>query len=111
MCHYQTLYHHENIGYIIRCTQCEQFQIGFGSVIMNMDETEFFYFCQWIARTKTEQKPLKDVFLKNLVMPTPCEGLKLFLSYRELSELNDMLETADSEWKSTELLRLFTAGR
>jgi hypothetical protein len=110
MCHYQTLFHHENTGYIIRCTQCQQFQIGFGSVIISMDETEFGYFCEWVARTKTEQTPMQDPFLKSLVIPTPCEGLKLFLSQRELNELNEMLETADNEWKSTELLKLFKSG-
>ena len=111
MCHYQTLYHHENNGYVIRCTQCEQFQIGFGNVILSMDEKEFRYFCQWICKIMGEQEPLKDPLLKSLMIPTPCEGLKLFLSQRELTELNEMLEVADNEWRSKELLELFrTAG-
>jgi hypothetical protein len=41
------------------------------------------------------------------VIPTPCDGMKLLLSLRELNEFNIMLETADSELRSLELIKLF----
>ena len=32
MCRNQTLYHNESIGYVIRCSKCDRFQIGYGSI-------------------------------------------------------------------------------
>lgn len=36
-----------------------------------------------------------------------CEGVKLLLSMKELIAFNNMLETADTELKSLELIKIF----
>lgn len=109
MCQYQTLYYDDKVGYVIRCVQCENFQIGYGNVLVNLETQDFADFCQWIRDYKTD--PHENVTIKSIIIPTPCEGLKLFLSQRELKEMQEMLDTADSEWRSQEMLRLFADNR
>lgn len=107
MCHYQTLYYQESTGYVIRCQQCDKIQMSFGNFVISLDPAEFINFCDWIAKVKDEQEPSPNPMLKTLMIPTPCEGLQLFLSAHELGELHEMLEMADTELKSSELLKLF----
>lgn len=109
MCQYQTLHYDDKVGYVIRCLHCENFQIGYGNLLINLHISDFIDFCQWIREYKTG--PDENSTIKSIIIPTPCEGLKLFLSQRELKELQDMLDTADSEWRSQEMLRLFAEKR
>jgi hypothetical protein len=107
MCTYQTLFHEDSIGYVIRCGQCERFQVGYGSVIISFDQKDFETFCMKVADIRHGHFPVKDPRLKTMVLATPCEGLQLYLSQRELYELHDMLEHADIEFRSGQLLSLF----
>lgn len=107
MCQYQTLYHNESVGYVIRCANCERFQIGYGSILLNLKFSDFISFCENITNIRQNHDPLKDPHLKTTVVPTPYKGLQLFLSQRELYELQEMVESADNEFRSEELLRLF----
>lgn len=109
MCQYQTLYYDDKVGYVIRCVHCENFQIGFGNVLVNLHKSDFADFCAWIKGCKAEHQGVEESTIKSIIIPTPCDGLKLFLSHRELSELHRMLDTADSEWRSQEMMKLFSA--
>ena len=60
-----------------------------------------------IREYRGAQAPITDPTFKSIIIPTPCEGLKLFLSHRELQELHNMLDAADSEWRSQQMLQLF----
>lgn len=42
-----------------------------------------------------------------IVVPSPCEGVKLLLSMRELRAFDEMLENSDAELKSLEMIKLF----
>ena len=108
MCQYQTLFYDDKVGYVIRCLHCENFQVGYGNVLINLYTPDFYDFVQWIRDCCIEPPAHTDPTIKSIIIPTPCEGLKLFLSPRELKELHDMLDAADSEWRSQEMLRLFS---
>jgi Fe-S cluster assembly iron-binding protein IscA len=54
-----------------------------------------------------EQSAVEKETLRCIVVPTPCEGIKLLLSLRELKEFDHMLEEADTELQSSCLLKLF----
>jgi len=41
------------------------------------------------------------------MIPSPYPGMRLLLSYNELNELCAMLEEADTELQSLELIKLF----
>jgi hypothetical protein len=107
MCQYQTLFHKDSVGYVIRCTQCERFQLGYGSVMISFEINEFFSFSQKVREVKQHHYPADDIYLKTVMLATPFDGLQLFLSQRELYELDEMLETADNEFRSEQLLKLF----
>lgn len=111
MCQYQTLYYDDKTGYVIRCMHCENFQVGFGNVLINLHLHDFHDLCDWIKTYRAEHVSTESSTIKSIIIPTPCDGLKLFLSPRELQELHDMLDTADSEYRSQEMLKLFAEKR
>ena len=108
MCQYQTLYHHSEKGYIIHCLYCNHIQLGFGNIAITFTKDEFYGFQQSMSRVFAgllEEEV--DSPLKNITLPTPCEGINLLLSPRELSHLNQMLDMAETELRSQELISLF----
>jgi hypothetical protein len=107
MCRYDTLYHADNSGYVVRCAVCEKIQVGYGNIVFTFGQEDFESFRWWLRKIKGEQHPSGNETLRCIVIPTPCEGMKLLLSMRELKEFDHMLEAADSELKSLELLKLF----
>jgi hypothetical protein len=108
MCQYQTLFYDDKVGYVIRCLHCDNFQLGYGNVLINLHTPDFCDFVQWIKDCRIDDYGATDPSIKSIIIPTPCDGLKLFLSQRELKELHEMLDTADSEWRSQEMLQLFS---
>jgi len=45
--------------------------------------------------------------VRSIMIPSPGQGIQLLVSYNELNELCAMLEEADTELQSLELLKLF----
>lgn len=109
MCQYQTLYHHDDTGYVVRCNECEKIQLGYGNLMVTFSTDDFASFRWWIRKIKEEQQPAQNPTLRCIVIPTPCDGMKLLLSMRELNDFDNMLETADTELQSLELIKLFDA--
>ena len=108
MCNYQTLFHDDNTGYVVRCNDCEKIQLGFGNIMLTVSAGEFDSFRRWLKKIMDEQISVQKETLRNIVIPTSCEGIKLLLSLRELREFDHMLEEADTELQSCGLLKLFT---
>lgn len=108
MCNYQVLYHHSEKGYVIRCLQCNNIQLGFGNVAITLCKDEFYRFQQSIAGIYEQHgQDEKRKGIKNIHLPTPCEGMMLLLSAGELNQLHGMLDTAETELRSQELISLF----
>ncbi len=107
MCNYQTLYHDDNTGYIIRCLDCDKIQIGYGNLMLTLNADGFEVFHGWLKKVKDQQHPSQKETLRCIAIPTPCEGIKLLLSLRELNEFDAMMEEADTELRSTALIKLF----
>ncbi len=112
MCEYQSLFYDQQIGYVIRCNHCNYFQIGYGNLMMNVLPDDFTAFYKRVAALNHQVDdggPLSP--LKSIIIPTPCEGLNLFLSEREIRDLYRMLDEADSEWKTIGLSCLVNRKR
>jgi hypothetical protein len=107
MCQYHTLYHDADKGYVVRCEDCGRLQLGFGNLILTFSLEDFEAFRCWMLRIRSEQEVVPNPCLRNIVIPSPCEGVKLVLSLRELDEFNHMLEAADTERRSLDLIELF----
>lgn len=110
MCHFKTLYYDNNNGYIIHCMECDHIQIGYGNILITFHHRDFGSFREWLKQVESNQTAPEDsteFLIKSIVVPTPCEGLKLLLSVKELGEFNHMLDVADTELQSLALLKLF----
>ena len=107
MCYYQTLFHDNSIGYVVRCEECEKLQMGYNNLVITFTYDDFISFKEWLQRIAEEQPMGEKENLRNIIIPTPCEGMKLLLSQRELAEFLSMLDAADSELRSIELMSLF----
>lgn len=107
MCHYQTLYHDDKTGYVVRCSECEKIQVGYSNLVLTFSVEDFDSFRWWLKKIGDDHQPAQHDRLRCIVIPTPCEGMKLLLSRQELDDFHGMLEAADTELRSMELIRLF----
>ncbi len=101
------MFHDDNTGYVVRCNECEKIQIGFSNLMMTFSLDDFAGFRKWLQKLLSEQDLSEKQTIRNIVIPTPCEGMKILLSIRELRDFNKMLDTADTELQSLEMIRLF----
>ena len=109
MCSFQTLFHDSNSGYVVRCSTCKNIQVGYGNLALTFTCRDFTNFFHWLRKIKEQQDSLINESLRCIVIPTPCEGMKLLMSLHELTELVNMLETADTELQSLDLIKLFNS--
>lgn len=107
MCTYHTLYHNEKYGYIIKCLQCQSIQLAFGNICITFPVEEFASFFNVINKFASNLDGTEAAHAKNIYIPTPCEDVRMLLSYNELSDLVNMLDMADTELQSQQLLALF----
>ena len=107
MCSFHTLFHDNKSGYVIRCKGCKNIQVTFGNFIVTFNKADFNQFITVVKTLRAQQQQLADIAVKSLIIPTPCEGVRLLLSYRELQELDSMLDAADTELQSLEFIALF----
>lgn len=112
MCTFQTLYYHNDHGYVVKCCECNNIQIGFGNVLLTFHASEFNSFRYWLKAMEIDPQPAPDApasHAKSITVPTPCEGLKLLFSPLELCTFNHMLDAADTEIQSQAMMQLFNA--
>lgn len=107
MCRYQTLYQDDRTGYVVRCTQCEKIQVGYSNLLLTFGAADFSDFRHWLKKISNDQDPAQHEWVRCIVIPTPCEGMKLLLSRQELDDFHAMMESADTELQSLELMKLF----
>jgi hypothetical protein len=109
MCHYQALYHCDKIGYVVQCTECENIQVVFGNVVMTYSREDFDDFRCWIKNISDNQPSGQNPMIRCIMIQAPCQGIQLLLSAAELQELCIMLESADTELRSLQLIHLFNS--
>ena len=107
MCDYQTLFHDDQTGYIVRCNSCEKIQLAYGNLVITFSEEEFPRFHSRISRMHAQQDRSINKASRCIMIATPCQAMKLLVSLQELDEFVVMLETALVELQSLALLKLF----
>ncbi|HRE50649.1 MAG TPA: hypothetical protein PK339_04455 [Flavitalea sp.] len=108
MCAYLTLSYDRKYGYVIYCTKCKHLQLAFGCLMIHFRNEEFRSFRKVISEIMEDYCDCLESSVKTITIPTPCEGLSLFLSPSEVNVLHRIVEEADSNLCANELLCLFS---
>lgn len=106
MCNFETLFS-SSFGYVVRCHHCQHLQVGFGTICITFRESDFPPFVQWMSEVFETTPVAEMAYVKNIRLPTPCEGFQLILSYDELKELYNMLDFVDTEIRTKQLVSLY----
>jgi hypothetical protein len=111
MCNYQTLFYDDESGYVILCRGCDSIQVAFGNILLTWNRTDFYDFYDFIKRMFNET-PIDPATInkKTLAIPVPCEGVRILLSSRELQTLHNMLDSAETELQSQQLMSLLSGA-
>jgi len=108
MCHYKHWYFNDE-GYVVQCERCNHFQVSFGTTMLTLDAANYHTLVKMVAGRRNNHVSVNDIDAKCVVLPTPCSSIHTVLSQKELFQLHDMLQEADTEMKTQELLNLFNA--
>jgi hypothetical protein len=106
MCQFQSLYFDDD-GYVVRCKQCDHYQIAFGSTMLTLAQKDFETICQIVKHKCAEENFEFAGHAKCIIIPTPSGGVHLLLTKEEANRFNDILEEADNEAKAQCLISLF----
>ncbi|HMO60963.1 MAG TPA: hypothetical protein PKC39_06165 [Ferruginibacter sp.] len=107
ICEYQSLYYGDD-GYIVRCRQCGHYQVAFISTMLMLNADDFDIL-RHIVGAKMQEKNSTVPGTKTVVIRTPSKEVSILLTRAELEQLHRILEEADNELKTQELIRLFGA--
>lgn len=107
MCLHKRLYYDEQRGYVVHCEECNTIQIAFGNLLVTFCRPDFFKFVQWMGEENEKYADAELIHTRNIILPTPCEGMKMMMSRAELNDLHGMLDAAEAELSALEMMRLF----
>ena len=111
MCSYQTLFHNDESGYVILCRACDSIQVAFGNILLTWNRPDFYDFYHFIKRMNNETPiDVAAINKKMLAIPVPCEGVRILLSLREMQQLHQMLDAAETELQSQQLMSLLSGA-
>ncbi len=106
MCQFKHWFFDDN-GYVVQCEACGYFQLSFGTTMLTLDNTNYTAFVKLVATTKESHVPMKDKNVKCIVLPTPSTCIHNIFTENEFEHLHSMLQEADTEIKTHQLLSLF----
>jgi hypothetical protein len=107
MCQYHSWARDEADNFVIECTRCHKIQVAFGMFMASFSDNEFHAFRNDIRNKTGQLHPVEHTSDKTIVLKTPCDSLKLLFSYDELQQLHRLLDEADTEMKTQQMLQLF----
>lgn len=106
MCNFKSWYFDDN-GYVIECAECNHLRVCFGSAMLTLNRADYRAFYDLVCWKKETHLPVVDQHTKCIVIATPCKSVQIILSEQELNDLYEMLQHADVEMKTQQLLDLF----
>ncbi|HVV05955.1 MAG TPA: hypothetical protein VHC96_17105 [Puia sp.] len=106
MCLFKTWFFDEH-GYVVSCEHCNHFQICFGTTMLTLNPSDYEVLVRIVAQKKEDHVTMPDPNVRCVILPTPCRTIHSYLSERELFLLHHMLQEADNEIKTQEMISLF----
>ena len=108
MCEFQQLFLSKE-GYIILCRHCGCFQLCYGKMVLDLSKHDFEVLRRIVNNRFEAEYDCVDEDLRQIIIPTPHQGLNLLISLNELRTFRGMLEEAAIELETFTLLSLFNA--
>ena len=92
-------------GYILKCSDCTSYQLGFGTTILSFTEDEFKTYNTIVFKEINDRAFSNTPTQKCIVTPTFSPGIKMVLSYNEFKNLKQLLAEASLIAEVTSALR------
>lgn len=105
-CNFEFLYSGEE-GYVVKCIQCNHYQVAFGTTMLTLDEEAYAVFYRQIKYRALEFYSPEAYHSKCVIIATPDQHVHLILTPIELNRLYYMMGQADNESKALGMLQLF----
>ena len=106
MCEFQSLYY-EDDGYVVHCKDCGYYQVAFGNTMLSLSPDDYIALTKVVKRKHYNVDFSASENTRNVVIPTPSQGMYLLLTKNEATRLHEILEEADTEEKAQTLINLF----
>lgn len=106
MCELQTL-SYSGDGYVVSCRHCGYVRIMFGTSLLHVSPVDFVHLLEMLRMICSKEDIHAVEEYKNILVPTPYPETHIVLSPKEAFRLLAILEEADSEIKTWQLLQLF----
>jgi hypothetical protein len=106
MCNFKSWYFDDD-GYVIECMECNYLRVCFSNTMLTLQPQDYQAFYDLVCWKKETHLSVHDENTKCIVLATPCRSVQIILSGRELSDLYNMLEHADVEIRTQQLLNIF----
>lgn len=102
MCQTIHLYH-SNKGFVVYCKICNHIQIGFGNIALSFTINEYEGFANYITKTCPNYCP--KCFQRTIWVPLESKKACMWLSGKEIHELNEMLKISSNSLELVKLLK------
>jgi hypothetical protein len=86
--------HINPFGYVIQCQLCDHFQVAFGTSLLIFTQKELHDFWQDARQQISYCGTIDNPHLKQFQLSTACAKIILIFSFRELQDLEHLLEEA-----------------
>jgi hypothetical protein len=106
MCTFDTLYIGKD-GYVVRCTECNHYQIAAGVLSITLAEADFAHLKKLTSNACIHVDAHSNSNTKCFAIGTPFNGVDFLFNAQELLAFNTMLEAADNEAKALSLMAMF----
>lgn len=110
MCNFKS-WHFDDNGYVVECMECSYLRVCFSSSLLTLNKENYQAFFDLVCRKKESHISMHDENTKCIVLATPSKSIQILLSEKELNELYYMLQQADTEIKTQQLLDLFSTEK
>ena len=108
MCNFKS-WHFDDNGYVIECMECSYLRVCFSSTLLTLNKEDYSAFYDLVCWKKESHISMHDENTKCIVLATPCKSVQIILTEKELNDLYHMLQQADTEIRTQQLLDLFSA--
>lgn len=106
MCNYLNLINNET-GYVVRCKECLQLHVGFGTTVIGFSYSEFIKFLNCVNEEHDKNRGVYCKSSKVIQINTNSRSVTLIYSYNELTQLLKLLDDANKKL-AAELLWQFS---